>query len=205
MQRKAAKRGHWTRQNYMFEVGYNLEFYYLLIFGGLDSIAVLLNYALNLGVKLRRVAAQSHVFLEALSRTAPEIHASFVDPEFSDFLGRVASLRHLASHRGSIMPGQVYEKPDVEFTNEELDEEIRKAGRDSRIDMFPPGPLRDWARQSERYRMRLEKTKKLLDEVLLVEIKGKYGFIHPMADIEWNFNKFHTFLDKVLEACRLRL
>jgi hypothetical protein len=205
MQRRAAKRLGWTRQNFQFEVGYSLEYYYLLIFGGLDSVAVLVNYALKLGVKLTRVAAQSQVFLEALSRNAPEIHAAFVDPQFSDFLERVASLRHLAAHRGSIMPGQLYEKPDVEPTLEELDRDIREQGIDTRIEMFPPGPLRDWARDCERYRMRLEKSKKILDEVLPVKIKGKYGFIHPMSDTEWNFYKCHNFMAKVLEARLNRL
>lgn len=205
LQRRAAKRRGWARQNFQFEIGYHLEFYYLLIFGGLDSLAVLVNYALKLGVKLRRVSAQSPIFLQALSRIAPEIHAAFTDPAFSGFLGRVSSLRHQAAHRGSIMPGPVYEKFDVEPTSEELDKEIREQGLDRRIEIFPPGPLRDWAREHERFRMRLSKSKKLLDEVLLVEINGKYGFIHPMSDIEWNFDKFHNFANKVLDACRVRI
>jgi hypothetical protein len=110
LQRRAAKRAKWTRQKYLFEMGYYLEFYYL-----------------------------------------------------------------------------------------------RRCGLERKIEVFPPGPVRDWARGMERFKMRLEKSKKVLEDVLFVQIKGKAGFIHPMSDIEWNFGKFHSFMSKVLEACLNRL
>ncbi len=205
LERRAASRAKWTRQRFAFEVGYFLEFYYLLIFGGLDSIAVLLNAALDLGIKLRKVAAQSQAFLNALKTKAPEIHMAFVDPEFSKFLDRIAYLRHLAAHRGSIMPGPVYQKPVVEPTPEELDKDISEEDLDATINLSPKGPLREQVRGLYRYKMKIDRSKKILDDAILIEAKGKYGFIRPMADIEWNFNKFHSFMVRVLEACEKRI
>src|SRR5262249_25658005 len=57
MQQAAAKRARWTRQKFWFEVSYHLNFYYLLLFGGFDHLAVVVNAALALGMTERDVTA----------------------------------------------------------------------------------------------------------------------------------------------------
>jgi hypothetical protein len=204
-QQSVAKRAKWKHQTFAFEVGYFLNFYYLLIFGGFDHIALILNYALKLRLGEKQVGATYQSFLNALENAAPEIHALFVDPGLVAFLERIAAFRHFAAHRGSIMPGKVYKKPEVEPTVEELDAEITKRDLDRDIALFPPGPARESVRETLRYRVRLEKSEELLDGVVFVDIKGKPGFVNPMNDIEWNFNKFNSFMVKVLEACKQRI
>jgi hypothetical protein len=39
---------------------------------------------------------------------------------------------------------------------------------------------------------------KVIDGVVLIEIDGKKGFISPINDTSWNFQKFTLFMNEVL-------
>lgn len=79
MQQAAAKRARWKRQKFQLEVGYYLNFYYILLYGAFDHLAVLLNGVLGLGLVTRNVTATGQLFLKALQRKAPELHAIFTE------------------------------------------------------------------------------------------------------------------------------
>lgn len=205
MQQSAARRAQWERQEFLFEAAYYLNFYYMLIHGGFDHLAVVLNGALSLGVAPRDVGATYESFLTPLSLKGAEIHALFTSPDFMVFQERIAALRHFAAHRGSIMPGTMYETPEQEPTLQQLDEEIARQGRDDFLRFIPRGPLQDAFRETLRFKVRLSKYKKAAEGVVFLEIKGKKYLIKPMNDIEWNFSKFHKFMTKVLNTALDRL
>lgn len=205
MQRTAAKRGNWIRQNFQFEAGYYLNFYYVLIFGGFDHLAVLLNGALGLGIPMRDVSARGQSFLKELEKKAPELHAIFKDAKTQDFMERIASLRHASAHRSQIMPAPVYEKPDAEPTVAELDEEIRAKGLDRDLQYFPGGPVREAIRENIRFKLRIEKYKIVLEDAVYLDTEKQKGFINPLVDTEWNFCKFYEFFYKVLDAAMKRI
>lgn len=204
-QQKAGKRAKWQRQKFQFEVTYFLNFYYVLLFGGFDHLAVLLNSVLNLGLRERDVAASGQQFLKLLEQKAPELCGMFKEPDIQEFIERIATLRHLSAHRGQIAPAQVYEKPDHEPTVEELDAEIKEKGLDDNLRFFPEGPIRESFREQIRFTVKLSKYKLVLDDVVLLDGKKVKGFINPLLDTEYNFSKFHGFLARVLNACAKRL
>lgn len=205
MQQAAAKRAGWKRQKFQFEVGYHLNFYYVLLYGGFDHLAVLLNGALGLGLAMRDVTATGKAFLKELEKKAPELQAMFTDPNIEDFIERIASLRHSSAHRSQIMPGQVYEEPDHEPTVSELDEEIRVKGLDRELRFFPAGPVRDAIRDNIRFTVKISKYKILLEDAVFLDTKKKKGFINPLLDTEWNFSQFHAFFSAVLTAAAKRV
>lgn len=205
MQQAAAKRAKWQRQKFQFEAGYHLNFYYILLYGAFDHLAVMLNGLLGLGLAVRDVTATGKVFLTELKKIAPELHATFTDNKTVDFIERIASLRHSSAHRSQIMPGPVYEKPDHEPTAAELDEEIRAKGLDKELQYFPAGPVRDAIRESIRFKLKISKYKMLIEDAVYVETKNFKGFINPMIDTEWNFSKFYAFFTEVLSAATKRI
>jgi hypothetical protein len=205
MQQRVAKRANWQRQKFAFEIPYHLNFYYVLLFGGFDHLAVLLNVVLNLELGERDVAATGKPFLTALKLASPQLHGMFTDPDIVTFIERIASLRHLSAHRGQIAPGPVYERPDHEPTLEELDAEITAKGLDADLEFFPAGAVREAFRDNIRYTLRLSKYKLVLEDVVIVDGKTVKGLINPLADTEYNFSKFHSFLDNVLNACTKEL
>jgi hypothetical protein len=200
MQQAAARRANWTRQKFQFEVGYYLNFYYVLLYGGFDHLAVLLNGALGLGLAERDVAATGKMFLKELKSKAPALHAMFTDPDLVDFIERIGSLRHSSAHRGQIMPAQIYESPDKEPTDQELDAEIKAKGMDAIFRYFPAGPVRDSIRDNVRFTVKMSKYKVIFEDVVFVKTKKMQGLINPLLDTEWNFSKFNSFFSSVLDA-----
>jgi hypothetical protein len=203
MQQAAAKRAKWKRQKFSAEVAYHLNFYYILLYGAFDHAAVLVNGLLNLGIDVRRVSARNPEFLKLLNARAPGVYAVFQNPTHMAFINRVAAVRHVAAHRGIITPGKVLQKPDIEPTIEELDEDIRQAGLDWILGRFPSGPARDQFREMLRSNARMARYEQesLMEDVILVELNGKWSFIHPLIDTWWNFKCCKAFLDDVFSEC----
>jgi hypothetical protein len=203
IQQAAGKRAGWTNQGFEFEISYHLNFYYLLLYGGFDHLSIIVNAILQLGLPDRRVGAKYESFKRRLQKMAPDICALFEAPETAQFIDRLGDLRHYAAHRGSIAPGTLFEQPEAEPTEEELDADISEAGLDSALDLIPPGPDRDQMREVLRTNARVARYKKIQDCLVLIEREDGSGyFVRPMSDIGYNFWKFYSFMIKVLEACQ---
>ena len=201
IQKMAARRAKWKRQEFSFEIGYYLNFYYPLIYGGFDHIALLVNQSLQLGLAEKNVGATYQSFLDALKAKNAVLHAIFTDAKQVEFIKRIAYLRHYASHRGSLAPGKLLEKPAKEPTDDEVDAMIAEAGIDDLVMYVPEGELRESFRQSLRYNFRMqyyEKEGKPVEGVVPIVIDGKPGFILPAKDTGWNFEKFLLFMNRVL-------
>lgn len=198
IQKMAAQRAKWKRQEFVFEIGYYLNFYFLLIFGGFDHIAVLVNQSLQLGLPEKKVGATYEDFLNALKAKNAALHAIFTDPKQIEFIKRIASLRHYASHRGMIAPGKIIERPKKELTDDEVDARIAEAGMDELLLYTPEGEMRESFRQVMRNNTRMayyENEGKVVDGVVPL---GKNSFIRPTIDTVWNFDNFHLFMNRVL-------
>lgn len=201
IQRMASVRAKWKRQEFRFEIAYYLNFYYPLIYGGFDHIALLVSQCLKLGVPEARVGVTYKAFLDELQGRNAALYAIFADPEQANFIKRIGALRHYASHRGSLMPTKLLEKPQKEPTNEELDTQIAEAGMDDFLANIPEGELRESFRETLRYNFRVayyERVGKVIDGVVPIELDGKPGFIRPATDTDWNFRRFLLFMNKVL-------
>jgi hypothetical protein len=200
-QRNVAKRAQWKRQDFVFEIGYYLNLYYVLLYGAFDHIAVVMNGVLNLGMADRDVSATNKTFLKLLEGKSKDMHALFTDADLTVFLDRIGTLRHMTAHRGYIAPAALYEKPEKEPTVAELDEEIRKQGLDAQLKWIPEGPVRETFRENLRFSVRLSMYKLVAENVVFVDGKATRGFIDPLTDTEYNFSKFYTFFEKVLKLC----
>jgi hypothetical protein len=200
IQKLAALRAKWKRQEYAFEVAYYLNFYYPLLFGGLDQIALLVNQVLKLGLPEKNVGATYPGFLDVLKAKNARLYAFFADAEHVKFVKRVAYLRHYASHRGSLAPAKLLEKPDKEPTAEQLDAEIAAAGMDDILHLMPESELREGVREMLRANFRMAHYEKgtIIEGVVPIQIDGQSGFIRPANDTDWNFKKYLQFQNRVI-------
>src|SRR5207244_325949 len=108
LQQAAARRAKWEHQDFSFEAAYYLNFYYMLLFGGFDHLALMVNGVLGVGLPEKSVGAGYKDFLKALEAKDARIHALFTNPEVIEFIKTIAALRHFAAHRGSITPAKIY-------------------------------------------------------------------------------------------------
>lgn len=201
IQRLASLRAKWKRQRFAFETAYYLNFYYPLIYGGFDHVALLVSECLQLGLPAKNVGATYKSFLDPLKAKNAALHGVFTDAKHTDFIMQIGLLRHYAAHRGSLMPTQILEQPDKEPTDDELDADIAAAGLDATLLLYPPGQLRDSWLEILRYNAKMAHYEKgkVIDGVIPVEQDGKLlGFIQPRNDTDFNFQHFMLFLDQVL-------
>lgn len=201
IQKMTARRGKWKRQEFAFEIGYYLNFYYPLIYGGFDHLALLVNQSLQLGLAEKNVGASYQGFLDILRAKNGALHTAFTDPKVVEFMKRIGYLRHYASHRGSLAPGKLLEQPDRELTDDEVDAIISNAEMDNLLTYLPEGELREAFRQSLRHNFRMqhyEKEGRTVEGIVPIVIDGKPGFIIPANDTTWNFEKFVSFMNRVL-------
>ena len=130
LQREAARRDGFTNQTYIFEISYHLNFYYLLLSGTFDHLALVVNGVYGLELPERVVGATYGRFLDALRLKSANQHALFTSDKITEFIARLGALRNLAAHRGSITPRKIVENPKVPPTPEEIDEHLRATGKD---------------------------------------------------------------------------
>ena len=203
IQRLAAKRAGWKRQRFALEIAYFLNFYYLLIFGSFDHAALFVSQLLNLGLPPRQVGATYKGFLELLEKKSPSLHSLFTTDPNKSFIDRIGALRHFAAHRGSLMPTSVVKKPDREPTVEELDADIRADGLNDIINMLPEGEAREGFLEMARTNARCARYQKetVFEDVVPIELDGKFGFIHPHLDTDWNFARTMVFLNEIFKEC----
>jgi hypothetical protein len=206
LQRNAARRDGFTNQTYAFETSYHLNFYYLLLSGTFDHLALLVNGVYALGLAEKQVGATYKQFLEALQIRSATMYSLFTSVEIIDFIARLGALRNLAAHRGSITPRKVVEKPDRQPTTEEIDQYLLETGDGWIIDepyrsMSPQ--LVAMARSNATAEI-LEKNT-IAEDVELVEYNGKQGFISPVVDTPWNFAMVRTFTLAVVRECSSHL
>jgi hypothetical protein len=197
----------WRRQRFGMEIEYYLNFYYVLIYGAFDHAALFVSQLLNMGLPPKQVGATYKVFLELLKKSYPSLHLVFTDGANKEFIDRIGALRHFAAHRGSVTPASVIEKPENEPTIEELDSDIRADGLEEVSNMLPPGEARDRLWEVARSNARWARYQKgtVLEDVVQIEINGKYFFIHPLTDTEWNFSRINAFLSQVFRECSILL
>jgi hypothetical protein len=203
IQRLVSNRRRWKRQKFGFEIAYYLNFNYLLIYGAFDHAALFVNQLLNLGLPPRQVGATYKGFLDLLQKSSPSLNAIFTQDPNKAFIDRIGSLRHFAAHRGSLQPTTVVEALDHEPTIEELDADIKAAGDEEIINMLPEGESREGFREMARTNARWARYEKgkVLEDVVPIELDGKFGFIKPQLDTTWNFARVMTFLNAVFQEC----
>jgi hypothetical protein len=75
---------------------------------------------------------------------------------------------------------------------------------DAQLQFFPAGAVRESLSDNIRYGLKLSKYKLVLEDVVIVDGKTAKGLINPLADTEYNFSKFHRFLEGGQHSKRLR-
>ena len=202
LQREAARRGGFTNQTFLFEVSYHLNFYYLVLSGTFDHLALLVNEIYSLGLPDTQIGATSKRFLAALEPKSQILYSLFTSAKITDFIARLRALRNLAAHRGSITPRKVVQKPDRAPTTDEIDQHLRATGNDwiltePHCSISPQ--LVAIARSNAEAEI-LERNA-IAEDMEMIEYNGKRGMVSPVLDVPWNFAMVRDFTLAVAHEC----
>jgi hypothetical protein len=197
-QQRAARRYGFRRSDFIFECNYYLNHYYLLLWGGLEQLCLIINNVCGVGLPRKRVGIASPDFLNALA--GRPVQTILQDPDFVHWRKMLSYVRHLAAHRGITMASQLFEEPGVEPSLAELDAAI-EASDEWRENVTLLGAARaEEFRDLFRTQERLRRMKQFPERVLMVEIDGQRGLIMPLLNIQWDFDQFMGFSTRVANA-----
>ena len=178
-QQRMARRRNWDHQSFTFETAYALNNFYLLAYAALDQVALVANSILDLRIEEHRVGFSAKVFRKVLQKAHPEI-AQLMDTENAKTLVETLDLlRNHAAHRGALVPTTIYEAPETEPTEEELDAKVRELGFNEDFETLPAGQLRDSGQQLARIKARLEIYSVAINGVLILDRKGTRYVVNP--------------------------
>jgi len=206
LQRDAAKRDGYTNQTYRFETSYYLNFYYVLLCGTFDHLALVVNGVYELGLSDKQVGATYRQFLSALHSKSVSLHSLFTSTEITDFIARLGALRNLAAHRGSITPRKILDVPDHKPTTEEIDKHLHDTDN-GWVLTEPYCSMSPQLVAMARFNAEAEILEKsiIAEDMELIEYNGKQGYISPVVDTPWNFAKARNFTLAVARECSKHL
>lgn len=211
LQRRAALRQKLTRQMFGFELGYYLNHYYLLLWAGLDQLCRVVNAVFDLGLttkQMRRAGPLNAEFVKVLRQKAPGVAAAYENPEFIHWARILRGARHWVAHEGLAMPTTLFLREGDEPTEEELDREVEASDEWHKLratEWLVPGVLETF-RPMLRHQARLRHLRAMPEPVLRVEVEdGEEGLTYPLLNIQWDFDNFLRFANRIAELAMARL
>jgi hypothetical protein len=194
-QQRMARRSGARRSDFAFECNYFLNHYYLLLWGGLEQICLIVNDVCGVGFERRRVGIANSEFLGALSGTP--VYAILTDAAFVAWRKMLASARHLAAHRGITMASELRIRSGEEPTDAEVDTAV-EASDDWNANVAAFGSAgAEQFRDLLRFQERVRRMERFPERVLPVEIDGETCLIMPLINIEYDFEQFMTLASRV--------
>jgi hypothetical protein len=204
-QRRYAKRHSWKRQDFAFESSYYLCHYYLLLWGGVDQLARILNKALKLGIThFSSIDLSKPKFVDKIASMDQNLGRLYKEDAFVKWIEQLKKNRHYTAHEGSIILSSFVEEPESEPSDEELEKEIRADPVWNRIlnkaKMRLPKEMFEAYRASVIQTKRISKYKELADDVMVIQNGTTKYLFRPLVNIEWDFNNFKLITLKTLDA-----
>jgi hypothetical protein len=195
-------------QDFSFELSYYLNYYYFLLWGGLDQVCWIANEACGLGFTAKNAPAvgiQKKEFGRCLERQAPEVAEEFAKSAFVEWLNRLKLIRHHSSHQGFPMLTTLFEAPAITPNQEQMDSEIEAWPEWLEAKEMLGPELLEASRAVFRNKW-IEKNCRLIsDAVLGVPDDKGFSAVSPLQHITEDFKIFQDFVLRVTELCVNRL
>lgn len=208
IQRRRAKREKLEKQDFTFELAYYLNTYFLLFWGALDQVSWIVNGICNLGFKAhqwKQVGVAKKDFVKRLAVKDPEMATEFQNAEFLRWLNVLKRTRHHVAHKGTAMLSPLYEKPDVEPSEEEIDREIEQWQEWRELASRWPPVFIETFRPNFRAKWLARNYKQMSDAAFVIPGVTDTAILFPLENIEWEYEQFRRVVLGVARKCMTRL
>lgn len=200
-QRLHARRRGWTRQRFKFEASYYLNHYYLLLWGGIDQISLIIRDTLGLCVSDRRtISISNDRFVETIKSIDTALGSIYEESWYLDWMRKLRTMRHHLAHRGTIILSDMLEKPKNEYPEDELRREAMERA-DSRLmaSTLSEEQFKAYIAMAMNT-LRFQKMKRIRDDSMTVD-DGDSSYVNfPLIDIDWNLDNYDKTITKSLDA-----
>ena len=199
LQRSYAKRNGFNKQDYKFEAGLYLTYYYLLIWGGIDQLSIIINDLLQLGSKGISISVTKKAFrIKVLSKNR-NIGEIIIKEKYLEWFEYLRKIRNFVAHRGNVILSDLMEEPEVEISEEEIELEAKNHPYYSRTIVFlQPEQLRASFWEMLKQQIKVSKLKKISDEAMIFDENGNKNMLFPLRNVEPDFNTFRELVAEII-------
>ena len=199
LQRRAAKRCGAKNQDFNLECGHLLGYYYILLAGGLDQLALVTNELLDLGVTNPvQVSLLKSKFISRIRSVHPDLASLFAEKQFEDWKTKLKMCRDFVTHQSTAHLAQLVNPPKAELTDDEVDALARQRPEFQSFSLLPE-EQRDKAFDILKQNVRISQIDVWRDDALVIDDPESLQVILPLRDIEWNYDNYSRVVFATLE------
>lgn len=189
-----------TRDLHAFVKTYYLNSLYLLMWGALDHLCLILNRVHNYGVR-ERSCGLNKSFREKLKTRHPEIEAFLETDDIARFLMVLSDLRHAAAHRIIPMPAPVVQKTDESEVPDDVLRPQIEAELDEELPALDPATRESFV-SFRLHQQRIQKMRRLADSMVFVrKDEGGGYFYDPYISADHDLECLNQVIRKFLFNC----
>lgn len=201
------QRDHYTRHGldnrFGMAAAYHVNHFYLLLWGLLDHLTVIANYALGLNLPHKKCGIQKGRFWRECESRCPQLASVIKGEALSEWIETIAYMRHQAAHNTLPVPGPLYVETE-ESTKPR--EEIRKLVLEQNQDILQRAAATseeafEWMVEAMIDQWKLEKAQLVSESMVFVRVKGEYGFRDPIVSTDYDLERGFAICDAFLIAC----
>ena len=200
IQKRIAKRHKLIRQDFTFEASYFLCHYYILLWGGVDQLARIINKILDIQEKdLFKIGLNKKSFLEKIRVKSQSIADLYLDPKFNDWIKKLKINRHYIAHEGSLTLSPLLEEAKKGISDEIIEKEALESQEYNLIKGTMPSEVVEWFLALIKENIKISKHKLIADDITVMRDCEKQYVFRPLNNIEWDFNNFKIIVIRTFE------
>jgi len=199
-QRRFAKRNSLENQSFYCELSYYVNYYYVLIWGSFDQLAVICNraYKINHTPKIE-ISFNNRKFKSKLKLKSKAVWDIISDKEFRDWYKKIGEIRHAAAHKPMIVLASLVEEPTSRMSEEELEKVIEKRPDLINMKNFLTDEQFNAIKDMVRNNLRLNEYSLISDEVSVFEGTNKKSIFSPLKNVEFDFNHTYPMIIRIID------
>lgn len=196
------QRDHYSRRGHLqpfgMALGYFVTYFYLLLWGMLDHLAVIAKHALNLQVPERHCGIRKKLFLTELEPRKPGLSRFLRSSAMGEWIGQMADMRHAAAHKTIAIPAPLVSETEE---SQKPESEILAIAREKFATMYSLGPeLMKKYEPLMVWHWRISKMKIIAEDLVRLEgHKGTY-MRSPVLSIDYDLERVTAVMDAFLVA-----
>ena len=176
-------------------LNYHLTYFYLLAWGMLDHLTLLINLVKDYKFKDRDCGIRIKQYLEVLEKDMPKTSA-LINKE-SKWIDVIADMRHHAAHKTIALVNDIYQETDEsQKTDEEVMEFLKR--EEPYFFQYLPKELVDKMLPEKIFNWKFRHLKVILPNAAMIKLNDKDCMIFPTIDIDFNVIKVKEILALVL-------
>jgi hypothetical protein len=194
------QREHYARRglekSYGMNIGYYINFFYLMLWGMLDQLTIIAKYVCNLSIIEKNCGILKLNFWKEFKKNEPALTSFIKSQKVYDWINLMADMRHHAAHKGIKSPTEIV--IDTE-DSQKSDEEILSILRNKFKLLYENPYTKSYIEESEPWLIstwRVKQMKIIAPSMVVIQNKNGNTYMRdPVISLDYDLNMLNAVMD----------